>query len=114
VIREGYKILSDPEKRVMYDAKLHATEHGITLMFFPKDTKAVKKLGVNTVIFAVLACVFTYLVYQKLLVREAAPVSVEQAKAEKQNPQAQSKAAPPVAPAANPPDAKAIAKPDEK
>ena len=121
VIREGYKILSDPEKRVMYDAKLHATEHGITLMFFPKDTKAVKKLGVETLVFALLACVFTYVVYQKLM-RGADPVRVEQEMAAKKNAPAQStqiapaqsKAATPAEPPANPPDAKATAKPDEK
>ncbi len=82
MIREGYSILSDPEKRAMYDAKLYATEAGITLMFFPKDTKAVKKLGIDTVIFASLACVFTYVVYQKMT-REANPVRLEQAKTEK-------------------------------
>jgi len=70
MLREGYNLLSNPEKRALYDAKLYATEAGITLMFFPKDTKAVKKLGIDTVIFATLACVFTYVVYQKMT-REA-------------------------------------------
>lgn len=82
MIREGYSILSDPERRAMYDAKLYATEAGITLVFFPKDTKAVRKLGIDTVIFATLACVFTYVVYQKMT-REANPVRLEQATAEK-------------------------------
>ena len=41
MLREGYNLLSNPEKRALYDAKLYATEAGITLMFFPKDTKAV-------------------------------------------------------------------------
>lgn len=65
MIREGYGILSNPEKRAVYDAKLYATEKGIDLVFFPKDEKAVKKLGVNSVVFAALACVLTYMVYQK-------------------------------------------------
>ena len=82
MIREGYSILSDPEKRAMYDAKLYATEAGITLMFFPKDTKAVRKLGIDTMIFAALACVFTYVMYQKMT-RETNPVRVEQVTAEK-------------------------------
>ena len=81
MLREGYNLLSNPEKRALYDAKLYATEAGITLMFFPKDTKAVKKLGIDTVIFATLACVFTYVVYQKMT-RDANPIRVEQAQAE--------------------------------
>ena len=82
MIREGYNILADPEKRAMYDAKLYATEAGITLMFFPKDTRAVKKLGMDTLIFAALACVFTYVIYQKMT-REANPVRVDQVTIEK-------------------------------
>ncbi len=66
MIRDGYKILSDPEKRKMYDAKLYASDAGIKLMFFPKDTKAQKKLGIETIIFSLLACAFTYVIYQKL------------------------------------------------
>ena len=82
MIREGYNILADPEKRAMYDAKLYATEAGITLMFFPKDTRAAKKLGMDTLIFAALACVFTYVIYQKMT-REVNPVRAEQVKIEK-------------------------------
>ena len=82
MIREGYNILADPEKRTLYDAKLYATEAGITLMFFPKDTRAVKKLGIDTLIFAALACVFTYVVYQKMT-REANPARADQIKIEK-------------------------------
>lgn len=133
MIREGYNILSDPEKRAMYDAKLYATEAGITLMFFPKDTKAQKKLGIDTMIFAVLACVFTYMIYQKLT-HEANPVNVERAKASQPKadvlkvdvpkadvaktdaPKADvpSPVAAPVEPPANAPDAKGIAKADQK
>jgi DnaJ-class molecular chaperone len=82
MIREGYNILADPEKRTLYDAKLYATEAGITLMFFPKDTRAVKKLGIDTLIFAALACVFTYVIYQKMT-REANPARADQIKIEK-------------------------------
>ena len=121
MLREGYNLLSNPEKRALYDAKLYATEADITLMFFPKDTKAVEKLGIDTVIFATLACVFTYVVYQKMT-REANPIRVEQAQAEKLIADAP-KAALPVEPVkvalpADPPAApgglKALAKSGEK
>jgi hypothetical protein len=108
MIREGYNILCDAEKRRMYDAKLYATEAGITLMFFPKDTKAVRKLGIDTVIFATLACVFTYVIYQKMT-HEANPVRIEQAKAERAIADA-----PKVEPPATPIDGKAIARSGEK
>ena len=132
MIREGYSILSDPEKRAMYDAKLYATEAGITLMFFPKDTKAVRKLGIDTMIFAALAGVFTYVMYQKMT-RETNPVRVEQARAGAEAPKVEApvaaaatepaKSASPVEPAraastagqpAAPVEANAIAKASDK
>ena len=119
MIREGYNILANPEKRAMYDAKLYATEAGITLMFFPKDTRAVKKLGMDTLIFAALACIFTYVIYQKMT-REANPVRAEEIKIQKAAAEAPNagivQAAVPgpsastVEPAATPADANAIAR----
>ena len=121
MLREGYNLLSNPEKRALYDAKLYATEAGITLMFFPKDTKAVKKLGIDTVIFATLACVFTYVVYQKMT-REANPIRVEQAQAEQVMADAPKAALPvkpvkvalPTDPPVAPSDVKALTKSDAK
>ena len=121
MLREGYNLLSNPEKRALYDAKLYATEAGITLMFFPKDTKAVKKLGIDTVIFATLACVFTYVVYQKMT-RDANPIRVEQAQAEQVMADAPKAALPvkpvkvalPTDPPVAPSDVKALTKSDAK
>ena len=119
MIKDGYRILSDPEKRAMYDAKLYASDAGIKLMFFPKDTKAVKKLGIDTMIFALLACVFTYVIYQKL-VREPEALRVEQSKAAEMpkgdmaKTEARVNAPAPVNAAVNPSDPKAIGTPGEK
>ena len=78
MIREGYAILSNPEKRAVYDAKLYATEKGVDLVFFPKDTKAVRKLGINSMIFAALACVLTFMLYQRFT-REPGGTRADQA-----------------------------------
>ena len=119
MIRDGYRILSDPEKRAMYDAKLYASDAGIKLMFFPKDTKAVKRLGIDTMVFATLACVFTFMVYQKL-VREPEALRIEQAKAADKPVTAPSKmevagnALAPATAAATPAESKSSGKPAEK
>ena len=66
LVRDGYQILSDPAKRVRYDAKLSAAESGVQLMFFPEDGAARRKLGVETIIFAFLATVLGGIVYYQL------------------------------------------------
>lgn len=66
LVREGYQILSDPEKRARYDAKLSAAETGVQLMFFPEGKHAQRKLGVQSVIFAVLASTFCGVVYWQM------------------------------------------------
>ena len=76
LIRDGYRILSDPKRRSMYDAKLHAAETGVELMFFPEGSGARSKLGIETLIFAALASVLSYIVYHQL-VRQVDEVRVE-------------------------------------
>lgn len=66
LIRDGYQILSDPEKRVRYNANLAASDAGVKLMFFPEDSVSRRKLGVQTVIFAVVSAIFGAVVYAKL------------------------------------------------
>src|ERR1035437_10386940 len=68
LIRDGYQILSNPEKRARYDAKLHADAAGIKLMFFPEDNSARRKLGLETAVFAGLAAVLGAMVYHKLAI----------------------------------------------
>lgn len=66
LVRDGYKILSDPAQRLRYDAKLAIDESEHKLVFFPEDAKARRKLGIESVIFAVLATLFCYVVYVQL------------------------------------------------
>ena len=62
LVRDGYKILSDVALRSGYDAKLAADEAGVELVFFPEDTQARRKLGIESV----LATIFCYVVYWQL------------------------------------------------
>jgi len=113
LIREGYKILSDQKKRARYDAKLHAAETGVQLIFFPEGAVAHKKLGIETLIFAVVASVLTYVVYQQM-VHQVDSVRVEHVQAVTRHIQDQTKAVSLDEPQANPPDVKVIVKDDEK
>lgn len=66
LVRDGYKILSDPAQRTRYDAKLAADASGVKLVFFPEDKKAQRKLGVQSVIFALLATTFCGIVWWQM------------------------------------------------
>ena len=66
LIRDGYQMLSDPAKRTRYDAKLEASEKGVELMFFPDDRSAQKKLGIQSVVFALLATTFVGVLYWQM------------------------------------------------
>lgn len=66
LIREGYRILSDPAQRARYDGKLAADASGVKLIFFPEDKSSQRRLGLETVIFAALTGVFGAIVYWQL------------------------------------------------
>jgi DnaJ-class molecular chaperone len=66
LIRDGYQILSDPAERARYDAKLAASDAGFKITLFPEDSVSRRKLGIQTVIFAVLSAIFGAVVYAKL------------------------------------------------
>jgi len=66
MIRDGYRILSDPQKRKLHDAKILAAETGVELMFFPEGSTGVKKLGIEAVVFAALVSTLGYIVYQQM------------------------------------------------
>lgn len=64
--RDGYQILSDHAKRTRYDAKLSAEASGVHLMFAPEDKHEQRKLGVQSVVFALLATTFCGVVYWQM------------------------------------------------
>jgi DnaJ-class molecular chaperone len=66
LIREGYEILSNPAIRAKYDAKMAAAEKGVELVFFPEGEAAQRELGVQSVVFAVLAATFCGVVYWQM------------------------------------------------
>ena len=66
LVRDGYQMLSDPAKRARYDAKLSAAEHGVQLVFFPDDKGAQRKLGMQTVVFALLATTFVGVMFWQM------------------------------------------------
>ena len=66
LVRDGYKILSDPTQRTRYDAKLSADASGVKLVFYPEDKKEQRKLGVQSVVFALLAMTFCGIVWWQM------------------------------------------------
>jgi DnaJ-class molecular chaperone len=69
LIRDGYHILSNPEERVRYDAKLMAAEQDVKIMLFPDDSYGRRRLGVGTVVLIALTLVFGSIVYKNLSVK---------------------------------------------
>jgi DnaJ-class molecular chaperone len=88
LLADGYQLLSNPERRTIYDAKLSAEASGIHLMFFPKDNKSRQKLGIQTIIFAALAATLTGIIYFQLTKKmDEVRVDYKQAVAKKQEEQ---------------------------
>ncbi len=88
LLAQGYQLLSNPEQRAIYDAKLSAEATGIKLMFFPKDNKSRRKLGIETVIFATLAATLTGIIYWQLTKKmDEVRVNYQQGVAKKQEEQ---------------------------
>ena len=66
LIRDGYRILSSPEQRARYDAKLLEAEPGAKLMIFPDDSYGRRRLGIGTVVLVALSAVLGTIVYSHL------------------------------------------------
>ena len=105
LVREGYQILSDPTQRAIYDAKLA----GLKLALYPKNKESLHKLGVLTVIFAVLTTIFGAIVYTKLT-HKIEEVRIENVQAAKRLKEAQSRPAAAETPSPDTADAKAADK----
>ena len=66
LIRDGYRILSSPEQRARYDAKLLEAEPGAKLMIGPDDSYGRRRLGIGTVVLVALSAVLGTIVYSHL------------------------------------------------
>lgn len=69
LLEEGYKILSDPEQRTRYDAKLAQAEQEVEITLLPVDPYARRRLGIGTIVLAVLAAVLGTILYHNLSVK---------------------------------------------
>ncbi|MDB5810020.1 MAG: hypothetical protein JWN94_2142 [Betaproteobacteria bacterium] len=69
LLRDGYKILSNPEQRASYDAKLLAAEADVKIMLFPDEPYARRRLGVGTVVLIALSAVLGTVIYKNLSVK---------------------------------------------
>lgn len=69
LIRDGYRILSSPEQRARYDAKLLEAEPGAKLMLFPDDSYGRRRLGIGTVVLVALSVVLGAIVYRHLSIK---------------------------------------------
>ena len=115
MIRDGYRILSDPQKRKMYDAKILAAETGVQLMFFPEGGTATKKLGLEAVIFAALVSTLGYIVYQQMNKQmDEVRLTYSQAVIKKKEDQAKAISLDPTQAQANPSDVHVVAEPEKK
>jgi hypothetical protein len=69
LLLEGYQILSSPEQRARYDAKLLAAEQNVPITFFPDDSYGRRRLGIGTVVLVILSSVLGTIVYRNLAVK---------------------------------------------
>jgi len=66
LIRDGYQILSNPERRARYDAKLLDAESDVKITLFPDDSYGRRRLGIGTVVLVVLSSILGTIVYRNL------------------------------------------------
>jgi curved DNA-binding protein CbpA len=66
LVRDGYQILSNPEKRARYDAKLLEGEADVKVTFFPDNSYGRRRLGIGTVVLVALSTILGTVVYRNL------------------------------------------------
>lgn len=69
LLQDGYQILSDPEQRARYDAKLLAAETEVKVTLFPDDSYGRRRLGIGTVVLVVLSSILGTIVYRNLSIK---------------------------------------------
>jgi len=69
LLHDGYQILSNPEQRARYDAKLAEAEQDVKIMLYPDDSYGRKRLGIGTVVLVALSAVLGTIVYRNLSVK---------------------------------------------
>lgn len=66
LIRAGYQILSSPEQRAQYDAKLLTAEPGVAFHVFPDDPFRRRRPGVGSVLAIMFVAVVATVVYRNV------------------------------------------------
>lgn len=69
LIRDGYQILSNPEKRARYDAKLLDGDADAKVTFLPDDSYGRRRLGLGTVVLVALSTILGTIVYRNLSIK---------------------------------------------
>mgnify|MGYP003344288559 FL=1 len=69
LLDEGYAILSNPEQRARYDAKLAEAEQEVEITLFPTDRYGRTRLGIGTVVLVILSSILGTIIYRNLSVK---------------------------------------------
>ena len=69
LIHDGYQILSNPEQRARYDAKLLAAETEVKITLFPDDSYGRRRLGIGTLVLVVLSSILGTIIYRNLSIK---------------------------------------------
>ena len=80
LLNEGYRILSSPEQRARYDAKLHAAEAATPVVVFRDEAFRRRRIGMGAMVLTTILAIVGTLLYLRLSIRME-EVKVEHARA---------------------------------